>query len=483
MFSGLTSPSRPWFRFGTEDPALKEYGPVKDWLGEVQTALYQLLARTNFYNATQGGYKELGLFGIEAAIFTSHWKHRGVVHQLTAGEYWVGLSDALQPDSLYRRCPMTVAQLVQKFGNNVSAQVKAQYDRGDLDEWIPCFHAIEPNPERIPDKIDRTNMPFRSVYWEENGDKDTVLDFGGFEQQPFWAPRWEVTGSATYGSSPAMDALGDAKQLQLKELRLQQAEDFQDRPPLKGPPSLETAVVRNVPGGVTFVAPADDAAFKPIWETKVDTQRRIMGIQRIEENIRSHFFADLFFAVSQMEGVQPRNEMQISEIVGEKMTQLGPVVERVQNEKLRIAIEIAWSILQKSGSLPPPPPELQGQEVKLEFISMLAQMQRAAGLTAIERFTGFIATAQAVDQRVLDKFDADQAADEYADILGVPPTIIRSDDEVAKLREARAQAEQAAQMAAAAEPAMQATQAVKNLGDANAGGGESALERMLGQAA
>jgi hypothetical protein len=215
MASGRSSPSRRWFRLGTEDPGLREHGPVKAWLGLAQGALYQLLARTNFYNAVHGGYKELGLFGIEAAIFTPHWKHRGVVHQLTAGEYWVGLGDALQPDTLYRRCPMTVGQMVQAFGEKVSARVRDLYDRGELDQWIACFQAIEPNPQRIPGRVDSRNMAWRSVYWEEGSPRSEVLEVSGFAQQPFWAPRWEVAGAATYGTSPAMDALGDAKQLQL----------------------------------------------------------------------------------------------------------------------------------------------------------------------------------------------------------------------------------------------------------------------------
>ena len=479
MASGLSSPSRPWFRLGTEDPQLREYGPVKDFLGLAQNALYQLLARTNFYNAAQGGYKELGLFGIEAAIFTPHWKHRGVVHQLTAGEYWVGMSDALQPDSLYRRCPLTVGQLVQKFGSGASRRVREMYDRGDLDEWIACFHAIEPNPDRVPGKADRANLVYRSVYWEEGSDRDEVLEVAGFDQQPFWAPRWEVVGSTTYGSSPAMDALGDAKQLQLKELRLQQAIDYVNRPPLKGPPSLETAVVRNVPGGVTFMAPADDAAFKPIYEIRPDLSALQMDIGRVEAAIGRHFFVDLFMAITQMEGIQPRNEAEVAERVGEKMTQLGPVVERVQNEKLRIAVEIGWSIVLKMGVLPPPPPEIAGREMKLEFISMLAQMQRAAGLTAIERTAGFIGGISGAFPGALDKFDADQAVDEYADIMGAPPAIIRSDDEVEKIRAERAQAEMAAQMAAAAGPALQGAQAAKTLSETDAGG-ESALQRLLG---
>src|SRR3990172_12699911 len=35
LMAGMTSPARPWFRLGTTDRALMEYGPVKLWLNDV----------------------------------------------------------------------------------------------------------------------------------------------------------------------------------------------------------------------------------------------------------------------------------------------------------------------------------------------------------------------------------------------------------------------------------------------------------------
>ena len=36
MMSGMTSPARPWFRLALPDEDLMDYGPVKDWLADVQ---------------------------------------------------------------------------------------------------------------------------------------------------------------------------------------------------------------------------------------------------------------------------------------------------------------------------------------------------------------------------------------------------------------------------------------------------------------
>ena len=42
----------------------------------------------------------------------------------------------------------------------------------------------------------------------------------------------------------------------------------------------------------------------------------------------------------------------------------------------------------------------------------------------------------------LDKVKPEQAVDEYASLIGAPPTMIRGDDEVVELQEERAQQEQ-----------------------------------------
>ena len=71
-----------------------------------------------------------------------------------------------------------------------------------------------------------------------------------------------------------------------------------------------------------------------------------------------------------------------------------------------------------------------------------------------------------VKPEVLDKLDADRWADVYADMLGVDPELVLSDEQVDAVRQQRAQAQQ---QAAAAEQAKTASEAVRNLGSAPTG--------------
>lgn len=119
MTSGLSSASRPWFTLKTADDDLMEADGVRAWLSEVERRMYAFLASTNFYGAAKAGYGEMGLFGTEACVMVEHPLAGAVCHALTFGEYWIALSDALVPDTLYRTCPMSVKQAVETFGQAV----------------------------------------------------------------------------------------------------------------------------------------------------------------------------------------------------------------------------------------------------------------------------------------------------------------------------------------------------------------------------
>ena len=117
--------------------------------------------------------------------------------------------------------------------------------------------------------------------------------------------------------------------------------------------------------------------------------------------------------------------------------------------------------------LPQAPEDLAGVTLKVEYISVMAQAQKAIGTGAIERLAGFVGNMAAAKPDVLDKFDADQSVDEYAEMLGVPPKIVVPDDIVQRVREERMQMQQQ-QMAM--EQAQMGAQAAKVMSDADTEG-------------
>ncbi len=477
MTSGLSSPSRPWEKSGAYDDELADDGEVKIWLAEVDRRMSGFLATTNFYSAAKTGYHEMGLFGTEAAVMVEHPDIGMVCHALTAGEYWTAMSDTMVPDTLYRRCPMTVRQAVQSFKGAVSTTVQNMYDRSNYEEIVDVFHAIEPNSDWMPGNP--FSKAWTSVYWDEKDNVDRVLRVSGYHEKPFWCARWDTTGSDTYGYSPGMEGLPTLRELQLQVKRRNEAIDHLIKPEKIVPPGLK---LTGQPGNIVSAASIDKDSIQVPYQIPYQAVDAIgMQIDRCYKQIDATSYAELFMAITNMQGIQPRNMEEIAARNEEKLTQLGPTIERVNNEKLQPAIERVFGIMLRGGLLPPVPDAMRGQEIKIEFISILTQMQRMVGLGQIERTVSFIGNLAGAMPEALDKLNVDEMIDEYADRAGTPQRIIRSTDDAAKIRASRAQQQQMAKMAEMMPAVQQGADTARLLSETDVNG-QPMLDTLLGAA-
>ena len=450
MMAGMTSPARPWFRLTTSDPDLDESSAVKQWLADVQRLMLMVFSKGNTYRALHGMYEELGAFGTGASIILPNFKNVIHHHPITTGEYAVATDADGNVTTIYREFDKTVAELVGEYGrDNVSRTVRNLFDRGNLDAWVTTMQAIEPRKDRDPTKRDAKNMAWSSVHFELGGEQGKYLRESGFKTFPAVVPRWTVAGGDIYGNSPGMEALGDIKQLQHEQLRKAQGIDYQTKPPLQVPTALKNRELDTLPGGATYVDTASpNGGIKTAFEVNLRLDHLLMDIQDVRERIKGSFYADLFLMLAGSD----RTNMTATEVAErheEKLLMLGPVLERLHNELLDPLIEMTFARMLEAGVVPPPPQGLQGRDLNVEFVSMLAQAQRAVATNGIDRFVGNLGAVAQFKPEVLDKFDADSWADAYADMLGVDPELIVPSDQVALIRKQRAQAQQqAAQMAA-----------------------------------
>lgn len=449
LMGGLTSPARPWFRLTTPDPKLNEYHTVKSWLANTTDLMHSVFQRSNTYRALHGMYEELGVFGTAASIVVEDFDNIIHHHPLTTGEYAIATNYKGEVVTLYREFQKTVGELVREFGfERCSTTAQNLYQRGALDHWISIIHAIEPREDREPGRPDSRNMPWRSIYFEVGSDKQQVLRESGYKRFPALVPRWAVSGGDIYGNSPGMESLGDVKQLQHEQLRKAQGIDYKTKPPLQAPTSMKNRDVEMLPGGVTFVDTANPSGgIRTAFEVNLDMSHLLADIQDVRGRINGAFYSDLFLMLANQTDTR-MTATEVAERHEEKMLMLGPVLERLHNELLAPLIEMTFDRMLEAGIVPPPPEELQGQNLNVELVSMLAQAQRAVATNGIDRFVGNLGAIAQFKPDVLDKFDADRWVDEYSDMLGVSPDLIVPGEQVALVRNQRAQQQQAAQQAA-----------------------------------
>ena len=447
LFAGVMSPTRPWFSLGFDDAALAERPAVGGWLRDVEKRIYSVFSQSNLYNMAPVMLGELLLFGTGCMFHTDYEESVARFYTQTIGSYFLAQNDELIIDTYLREYQMQVGAIVSYFGlENVTTTIKDSYDRGDYDKWHDVCHIIEPRREGSRDNPFNNTMPFRSIYWLKEDIERRILRQGGFNTFPLYAPRWGTTGEDIYGTDcPGMVVLGDVKQLQVQEKRKQQAIDKLVNPPLKGPPSLRNTEINNIAGGITlFDNPGQTAeGLSPLFVVQPQLQEMLMDIDKTERRIQEGFFVDLFFAISNIQGSQYKNEEEILSRNEERLLQLGPVLEQLHGEFLDKLIDRTFDQLVERNMLPPPPPELQGQKLKANYISSLAQAQRAALATnPIDRLTAYVVGVANVNPEAIDKFDFDQALDEYNQALLGPPKLLRGDDDVATIRQQRQQMQQ-----------------------------------------
>lgn len=480
MMSGMTSPSRPWFRFRMEGEDLNDRHVVKEWLGDVERVVRSILHASNFYTSAHTIYEEMGAFGTAAMYRERDFNNVIRFRPFTAGEYYIGENDLGVVDTVVRRFTMSVWQIYRKFvlsdvtqpdkedWTGVSDATRRLWQQGAVDELCTIIHVIEPRPlaERDVDNPTSSNKPYRSMYFEEaNTTGSELLQEDGYDALPVYVPRWDVLGGDIYGRGPGMDALPDIKQLQHEQKRKAQAIDKMVNPPMVGATSLRGKPSSVIPGHTTYVDPTQGSqGFQPAYMVQPRIQEMLLDIQEVQERIQRGFFADIFAMMINSDRRQI-TATEVAERHEEKLVLLGPVLQRVNTELLDPMLEDVVRFAAESGRLPEAPPEIQGMEMRVDYVSLLAQAQQAVSATSIERTLSFAGNLAGVKPSVLDNIDFDAGLREYSEVLGNTPEMLRDPRDVQRMRQRRAQARRQQERQQQAETAKTGAEAAKLLAE------------------
>lgn len=505
LFAGVMSPTRPWFKLESPDPDMMSYEPVAEWLFKVEQLLYAIFNSSNLYNMAPTMLGELLLFGTGAMSHMDDFDNVATFYQHAIGSYSLAQNSKYQIDTICREYQDTVKMLVETYGKNVSRTVMDLYDRGDYEAKFPVMNFIEPNREHNPNKVGSQFKTYRSVTIELAGavygaassvtaasGPTAFLADRGFDEFPAYCPRWDVTGEDTYATDcPGMTCLGDVKGLMALERQSSRANDKMVDPPLHGPASLKNVKVNSLPGGVTLYDGMDQQKLEPIYTVMPQMDKHLLLIQAHEARIKEGFYEDLFRSIDSMEGVQPQNMLFLSQKEAQRLLMLGPVLEHVHGDFLTPLVNRAFNQALRAGLFTgkmTPPPELSGANLKVRFVSTLAQAQRAIATEGIDKLTGFIAgLAKAGFSTALDTLNVDETVQKYRRALGAEPSLLQSAAVVAQVRQehqqAQAQQQKLAMASQAAGALQQGAQGAATLAQAPGSNGQSLLANVGGAAA
>jgi hypothetical protein len=446
----MTNPSTPWFTLRFKDEDIDNEDEAKIWLESATEVMYTAFNRSNFQQEIFELYHDLITFGTAAMFIEEDDEDIIKFSTRHINEVFIAENDKGRIDTIYRRFNISARAAMQKFGEAVSSDVQSAFKKDPYKE-VEILHAVYPRSDFNPNKKDKKNMPFESVYIEfKNGNE---LSVSGFREFPFVVPRYLKASNEIYGRSPAMTALPDVKMLNEMCKTTIKAAQKQVDPPLLVPDDGFLLPVRTVPGGLNFyrsgtrdrIEPLNIGANNPLG-LNMEEQRR--------DAIRAVFY------VNQLQ-LQQGPQMTATEVIQrneEKMRLLGPVLGRLQSELLKPLIDRVFAILLRNNMLPQAPEFLSGRDIEIEYVSPLAKAQKSTELQSIMRAIEILGSLANVAP-VFDYVNFDNLVKHLADIVGMPQKLLKSQSQVNSERQ------QAAQQQEQMQQMQQLQQAAKAGGD------------------
>jgi hypothetical protein len=478
LMGGLTPRTQPWFRLTVPDEKVANSAAVKTWMDHAAERMLMVFGQTNLYQTLHLIYGEVGGFGTGCALMQPDFNDVMRFYPQTVGTYWLANDHRMVTDTFIRRFALPARNVMREYGEDkVSPDVLQRKGKAGADMNVMLLHCIEPNDEYEPGAFGTRGKKYRSVTWEEGKD-DRLLRIAGYDRWPVLSPRWEVLADDPYGTGCGHAADSDVKSLQILGKRRHNAVDKHVNPAMAFPAEMAQRPSGTTPGFVNYFAGnLNEKVGRPMYQTNPSIIGPLKDLIVDERDIVNRcYFADLFLMISQMEGVQPRNQIEILARKEEKLMMLGPVLESLHGDLLKPLVDWAFEEMFKHRMFNDPPKELEGWPIEIELISMLAQAQNAARVQSIERSVGFVGSLVGAFPQAGDKLDVYDAIDKHADAIGTPAGVIRSTDEAEKIAAERAQQAAAAQ---AMQTGSALAQGAKTLSEAQVGD-RNGLEALTG---
>ena len=515
MMNGATPRSRPWFNLTVNNTSKANSSAAKRYFHNTEAVINSHFQVSNLYRVLPMAYKDVGIFSNAAFAMLPHSRYGFYFYPYAIGTYAYSCDIEGDTNTFTRDFGLSVRQIVMNYAkltpsgqidwtgmpDNIQQMWKAaryedisilsqtivpnrnfnsaSYNQLDpADRKFQCYTTINGPGNNI---TPQSSQGFRNEVTAGGLKQDQFLKVSGYNYFPVITPRSEVGPEENYGvDGPGEIALDDIMTLQEMERYRLEAIHKLVKPPMVGHASLRRHQASILAGGITYV---DDqgavAGFKPAFQLDPRLAELIADQQEYTQAIRSAFFEDLFLSFLGQETKTHVTAREIDEKASERMATLAPALGQLDQDMNSKLIKNAQIILEEAGRLMEKPTELQGEELRPEYISILAQAAKASLMNSIERMANFTASISTTmqDPSLLKLLKAEETIRLYADYVALPPTLLADEEEMAEIRKTMAESQaQAAQMAQQA----QAAKTAKDFSQAKLGEG-SVLDMMGGE--
>jgi hypothetical protein len=433
----LTNPATRWFNLRLQKPELNEPKEIKIWLSQVQNTMFDVFSSSNFDDQIHEAYTDLGSAGTSVLFEVEDPKDIVRFNCIHISEVSIGEDDKDRVIEVFRQYTMSAIQCYTKWGDKAPREALEKVKKQKFEDRIMLLHAVYPREYRTIGSSTANNLPYASVHMALESQE--IVQEGGFHENPFMVTRFHKVSGDPYGYSPAIIMLPDIKMLNaITKTIIRAAQKIVD-PPLILPHDGFLLPLTMVPAGINYKISGNPNDKIEALQTGANIPVGREEQADLRMAINRSYFVDLFLTLADKRNM---TATEVVERVQEKMLMLGPVLGRLQTEMLDPIIERTFNILMRKQLIPPPPPILEGEDFTIEYISPLANAQRGARVTSLTNILQLTGSIAPLIPEVVDKINTDKAIDHAAEVFGVNPNLIRSDEEVVAIRQKRAELQQ-----------------------------------------
>ena len=450
MASGLSNnimpPGKEFFAIQAADKRVQKTQRVRRYLSKAVEDLHQHIANSNFLLQTDMSLLMWLQFGIACSYCEWTVKLGLNFRDYGIGMYQVMENDAGRIDGVIMTVPKTARQCVQAWGlDKVGKNIVEAYNKPESRHDIfNIVHIVRPRAEYDENMIDAKNNPFESYYVGEK-DEHTIQE-GGFPEFPFAVPRYRIIHNEVYGRGQGAIALRAERTLNRSVKNFDELANKEARPPLEVLESFDGDVdvspdAQNIVQEMNSIKAIDRGTHGNYSVNKDYIEYRTQRIQNI-------YYKNVFEQLAQLTGDR-RNELEIRARLSEGFKKLTKPISRLYLEYFDVHISRALKLLIRNNVIEEPPPELSRQPFEIVYLGPMALALQDQQSQALIQWVATLAEMEPVFPGIKDNVNADVAARDLGESLGVKTDHIRpirERDEIRRQRAADMQAQREAEM-------------------------------------
>jgi hypothetical protein len=440
----LTNPATKWQEMRWQTAELNEVEEAVRYLELVKARVRHAFSKptAGFSTEIHEVYNDLPSFGTACMYIADDPGFGARFMSRPLSEIYFDVDQSKNVKVVFRSFMLKAWQAVEFFGAELVPKAAAKVDSDPTKEF-QFLHHVKQRGIPIPGRLDASGMAWESIYISME-DK-SIISEGGFHENPYLIPRWEVDAGEIYGRCPGIDHLPDQKMLNsMWRTYIRTNEKAGDPPVLVDHDGVMPGSQVRITPNAQIVVLNDGTSREPVryLENRAQLNFTVDLIETRSQKIEKGFHSEIIQAFR-----DPR--MTATQFLGlQRLAQrlLSPVLGRIQPSLLDPMIKRVHGIESRRSDFPQPPPNLLAlfqqfpelANLSIEYISPVARAQKASEAQAIlDSFAAATAIAEAIPD-VLDNIDGDAATRAIFEGNGVPIEILRRKDDVIVMREAQA---------------------------------------------